>query len=713
MQKVTESNVNRIQVTALGYGPDSLTHLEEHFHRLGLDEALLIHKINLAYAHKCAHCELAFAVLDNAESINKFKHDIAQLKLVKKIPVVVAVANEPLRVVMDDNRLDIAADDFIYLPLNDELFKKAVRTHIVSLKLARQTEKMRTDFNKSPISLGQILVENKLIDALQLKKALDYQKTSGHRLGDTLVELGYIDEDQKLHFLASQLGVPLATPRQYASADLNVVALIPEHIARRHKCIGLERTETELVVAMVDVLDLRLLDSLRDATDLIIRPILGKPDEITTTIERFYHDIASHKDASTLMADLGESIEYLQRQEEEVDLEEMQAAGAELGIIKLVNIILANAVRDKASDIHVEPMEKDLFIRYRIDGDLRKVLSPPKRSHQAILTRIKILSNLDIAERRLPQDGRMCVKVGHREVDIRVSVLPTIFGEKAVLRILDKEAFEKSVTNLGFTSYDEGIFRAQIAKPYGMIIVTGPTGSGKSTTLYSAIQSIKSVTRNIITAEDPVEFHMDGINQVHVNTKIGLTFGSALRTILRQDPDIVLIGEIRDEETADIAIKMALTGHLVFSTLHTNDAASSIARFVDIGIPPLLLASSLNLIVAQRLVRRICTKCRTEFTPDPELLGQLSESLPPTTKLFKGEGCVTCNGTGFYGRTGIFELLEISKEIRKMILKNASTIELQEQAEREGMKTLRQAGIEMALRGDTTIEQVIAVTTEV
>ncbi|MBN1309140.1 MAG: hypothetical protein JXA18_14545, partial [Chitinispirillaceae bacterium] len=385
MQKAMETAANRIQVTALGYGPESLTLLEEQFHRLGLNEALLIHKINLAYAHKCHPCELAFAVLDNAESINKFKHDVAQLKLIKKIPVVVAVAGEPLRTLMDDNRLDIAADDFLYLPLNDDLFKKAVRTHIVSLKLARQTEKARTDFNRSTASLGQILVENKLIDALQLKKALDYQKTSGHRLGDTLVELGYIDEEQKLHFLASQLGIPLATPRQYASADLNVVALIPEFIARRHKCVALERTETELVVAMCDVLNLTLLDSLRDATNLVIRPVLGKADDISTTIERYYSDIASHKDASTLMADLDESVEYIQSQEEEVDLEEMQAAGAELGIIKLVNIILANAVRDKASDIHIEPMDKELIVRYRIDGDLRKVLSPPKRSHQAIL----------------------------------------------------------------------------------------------------------------------------------------------------------------------------------------------------------------------------------------------------------------------------------------------------------------------------------------
>jgi len=713
MPTKTAAGSGPVHVNALGYGPKSLSQLEEHFHKLGLDEALTVHKINLAYAHKCSRSELAFAVLDDAESLEKFKHDIAQLKLVKKTSIVVAVANETLRGIMEENRLDIAADDFLYLPLNEELFKKAVRTHIVSVRLARQKKSFRNDFTGATASLGQILVENKLIDALQLKKALDYQKTSGMRLGDALVELGYIDEDQKVHFLAGQLQVPLATARLYASADLNVVALIPEHIARRHKCIALEKSDTELTVAMCDVLNLTLLDSLRDTTNLTIRPILGKAEDITTTIERYYQDIASHKDASILMADLGDNVEFIQTHEEEINLAEMEAAGAELGIIKLVNIILANAVRDKASDIHIEPMEKDLVIRYRIDGDLRKVFSPPRRSHQAILTRIKILSNLDIAERRLPQDGRMVVKVGSREIDIRVSMLPTIFGEKAVLRILDKEAFEKSVTNLGFTPYDEAIFRSQIVKPYGMIMVTGPTGSGKSTTLYSALQSIKNVSRNIITVEDPVEFHMEGINQVHVNTKIGLTFGTALRSILRQDPDVVLIGEIRDEETADIAIKMALTGHLVFSTLHTNDAASSIARFTDIGIPPLLLASSINLIVAQRLVRRICPKCRAEFTPTPELLDQLNANLPPSTKFYQGEGCVTCNGTGFYGRIGIFELLVVSKEIRNLILKNASTIEIQEQAEREGMKTLRQSGIEMALRGDTTIEQVVAATTEI
>lgn len=339
-------------------------------------------------------------------------------------------------------------------------------------------------------------------------------------------------------------------------------------------------------------------------------------------------------------------------------------------------------------------------------------MTPPRHSHQPIVARIKILSNLDIAERRLPQDGRMVVKMSNREVDIRVSILPGVYGEKAVLRLLDKTAFDKSVSKLGFSAHDFETFRSQITKPYGMVIVTGPTGSGKSTTLYSALQQVKNVTRNIITVEDPVEFHIEGITQVQVNSKVGLTFGAALRSILRQDPDIVLIGEIRDNETADIAIKMSMTGHLVFSTLHTNDAAGAISRFTDIGVPPLLLASSLNLIVAQRLVRRICQKCKKEYEPAPELIEQLHLPIDKPHKFFRGEGCVACNGTGYFGRVGIFEMLVASRGIRTLILRNASTMEIQAQAEKEGMKTLRTAGIDLALAGETTIELVIAETTE-
>jgi type IV pilus assembly protein PilB len=659
-------------------------------------------------------CDIALMVFDVDQEPIKYRQDLAFLKIVKNIPIVMLLVWEEHRSIIDESKADIAADDIFYLPMGPAIFGKIIMTHAAAIHIARERETNKGNFVRTnAIALGETLVRNKIINPLQLKKALDHQKrVPGKRIGDILVDLGFIDEEQKLHFLASHLDVPLVTPRQYASADLNVVSLIPEHIARRYNCIALGKNGDELLVAMTDVLDLRLLDSLRDMTDLTIKPLLGEQSDIATSIDRYYRDISSHKDASELMADLGDKVEYLHESKEDVNLEEIVAAGAELGIVKLVNMLIANAVRDRASDIHIEPMEKDLVVRYRIDGDLRRIMSPPRHSHAAIVTRIKILSNLDIAERRLPQDGRMVVRMGKREVDIRISILPSVYGEKVVMRILDKEAFEKSVANLGFSLHDQEIFKTQILKPYGMIIVTGPTGSGKSTTLYSALQQVKSVTRNVITVEDPVEFHIEGITQVHVNNKIGLTFGAALRSILRQDPDVVLIGEIRDNETADIAIKMSMTGHLVFSTLHTNDAAGAIARFTDIGIPPLLLASSINLIVAQRLVRRVCQKCKEEYVPTPELVEQLNLPSDKKVRFYKGAGCVACNGTGFYGRTGVFEMLQISRDIRTLILRNAGTMEIAAQAEKEGMRSLRKAGIELAVKGETTIEQVIAVTTE-
>ncbi|MBD3420910.1 MAG: hypothetical protein GF398_12390 [Chitinivibrionales bacterium] len=658
--------------------------------------------------------DMALAILTEGDDAETFAADVTYLKIVRRMHSVLAVVADPHREDIKEHLADLPSDDIVHLPVVPKELGRLIMTHVVSIKIENDKRATRTDFSRIQQSLGEILVQHSIINPLQLKKALDYQKGSNERLGDVLVMLGYITEEQKVHFLASQIGVDMATPRQYASADMNVVALIPGAIAKRFCCIALERHDDTLIVAMTDVLDLQQLDTLRDITDLTIKPILGIKEDIQTSIERYYSDIASQRDASDLMAELGDDVEYVEEKSaDDLSVEEAAAAGAELGIIKLVNMIIANAVRDRSSDIHIEPMEHELAIRYRIDGEMRRVFSPPKKSHQAIITRLKILSSLDIAERRLPQDGRMVVKMGRREIDIRVSILPSIWGEKAVLRILDKEAFEKSVSNLGFTEADYAIFKQNIAKPYGMVIVTGPTGSGKSTTLYSAVQSIKSITKNIITVEDPVEFHMEGITQVHVNTKIGLTFANALRSILRQDPDIVLIGEIRDRETADISVKMALTGHLVFSTLHTNDAASTIARFVDIGVPPLLLGSSLNLIVAQRLVRRICTKCKIEYQPDQELLDQLELGARTDFAFYKGEGCVNCNGTGYSGRTGLFELLSVSHEIRNMILRNTPTPEIQQIAVQEGMKTLRQAGIDKALNGETTIEQVIAATTEI
>jgi type IV pilus assembly protein PilB len=659
-------------------------------------------------------CDIAIVAFSKAQgTIDDFASDCASLKLVHRVPIVLALVAPSRKEEVQHHRDKFAVDSIVYIPIPPEKLQKIIRDHTVALQLKPPKRRVGSALRQTPKQLGQLLVENDIISPMQLKTALEHQKKTDMRLGEALVDLGYIENEQKNYYLASQLGVDTATPSQYSSANTDVVALVPEVIARNYGCVALEKKDNTLVVAMQDVMNLELLDRLRDVTEMTIKPVLGNKEDIEASIERYYREIASQHDASQLTADLTDDIEYVQKEEEEVDLEKMEASGSEMGIIKLVNMLLSNAVKERASDIHIEPQEKKLVIRYRIDGELRKVMSPPLKSHQAIITRIKILSDLDIAERRLPQDGRMVVKLKNREIDVRVSILPSVFGEKAVLRILDKEAFDIGVQNLGFSERSMQLFNENITKPYGMIIVTGPTGSGKSTTLYSAIQSIRDETKNIITTEDPVEFHMNGITQVQILPKIGLTFAAALRSILRQDPDVVLIGEIRDSETADIAIKMALTGHLVFSTLHTNDACSTIARLVDIGVPPLLLGSSLNLVIAQRLVRTICSHCKTEYEPEQELLDQLNFHPEPGTKFYKGEGCVNCNGTGYRGRTALFEMLDVSKSIKRMIIQNTSSVQIQEQAEKEGMRTLRGAGIRKVLEGETTIEQVIAVTTEI
>ncbi|MDR0305845.1 MAG: Flp pilus assembly complex ATPase component TadA [Chitinispirillales bacterium] len=717
---VTEpTTVSPYSITLLGYSKSDFEYLSKLINQVNLGRPVKFYGGDLAKYHN-VDCDLVIVVIDNAANINRYIKDISDVK--NQSPageIIICTAQDKDRKIIENNKDKIEADEILFLPMQPQELAKAIMVHLSKRDNRRPQSAVPTSKNPEsagsggPVRLGDLLVKSKLITGSNLKTALDHQKKTGQRLGDVLINLGFITEEQKLACLASQLDLEIATARQYASVDLNIAALIPEHMAKRFCCLALEKNGGELLVVMTDALDLKMLDTLRDATDLRILPVLGKKDDIETSIERCYRDISSHNDATKFAESMEEEDIEVVKKEEDLDLEQSAAAGAEIGIVKLVNILITNAIRDKASDIHIEPMETEVVVRYRIDGDMRKVMSPPKRSHHAIVARIKILSDLNIAERRLPQDGRMAIKLGSREVDIRVSILPTIFGEKAVLRILDKEAFEKSTSNLGFTPHDDKIFRSQIAKPYGIVMVTGPTGSGKSTTLYSALQIVKDVTKNVITVEDPVEFHMAGINQVHVNSAIGLTFGAALRSILRQDPDVILIGEIRDSETADIATKMALTGHLVFSTLHTNDAASSIARLVDIGVPPILLGSSINLIIAQRLVRRICTKCKVEYVPDHELLEGIG--LPPeaVSHLYKGTGCVACNGTGFAGRIAIFEMLEVSKTIRKLILKGASTIDIQEQAEKEGMKTLRKAGLELAINGTTTIEQIIAATMEI
>jgi type IV pilus assembly protein PilB len=649
--------------------------------------------------------DLAITFLHSTKYIDEFINDIIYLKKVKGVSSIIVIVNEGFSQVIEQ-LLKSNIKNIFHSPVDvDRLFSTITK---IDKKSNRQY--IRFDTTDSDSDLAQILLDNEIITTVQLHEGIQNERDTGKGLAEVLQELGYISEEDKLHYSAIVSHVPLAKAIQYASVSLETVALIPERIAKKEGCVALERDDETLTVAMEDIFNLRLLDTLRDLTDLKIIPILGKYSDIKTTVERCYRNLSSQNEVKSLIPDL--DLEFVSDSVEKLDIESVAAAGAELGIVKLVNILIANAVKDRASDIHIEPMESFVNIRYRVDGDLKHIMTEPYQMHQAILTRIKILSNLDIAERRLPQDGRMVVKIGKREIDIRVSILPTVHGEKAVLRILDKDAFKKSVSNLGFTDYELKIFNEQIRKPYGMIIVTGPTGSGKSTSLYSAIQAIKDVSKNIITVEDPVEFHMEGINQINVNTKIGLTFGSSLRSILRQDPDIILIGEIRDEETADIAIKMALTGHLVFSTLHTNNAASAIARFVDIGIPPLLLGSSINLIIAQRLVRKICTHCKKPFDAPADLIKHLHLDVEKPYTFYKGEGCVSCNGTGYLGRSGIFEMIPVSRKIRKLILRNSPTIDIEDAAAKEGMKSMRQAGIEMVLSGITTVEQIIAVTNE-
>jgi len=704
---------NPLRLALLGYSRKDFDYITRLVGLIDLNRPLELLAGNLSKTRD-VKCDLVIAILDNVSNLDAYNRDIASVKQGRSRLPVICVAREVDRQVLDSYRSGVHADHIIFMPIQLERFTAVIRRLGIDTDGGVESdEASRSEAGASAQSaskLGDLLAKSGIITQADLDLAAAHQKTTGLRINDALIDLGLITEKRMLECLTEQLRTSVTAPHQYAAVDLNVVALIPEHIARRFNCIAIEKHDNELIVATTDVLDMTMLNTLRDTTDMRITAILGTKDDIATYVERRYNDIASRNDASRLVENIDEQVEYVKNKPEDGNTEETTAVGTELGIIKLINVLITNAVRDRASDIHIEPAENELIVRYRVDGDMRKVMSPPKRSHHAIVTRIKILSDMDTAEHRLPQDGRMAIKIGQREVDIRVSVLPTVLGEKVVLRILDKEAFERGAASLGLTPNDERIFRSQIAKPHGIIIVTGPTGSGKSTTLYSALQFVKNAAKNIIAVEDPVKFHIEGINQVNVNTKAGLTFETALRSIMQQDPDIVLIGEIRDSETADIAIKMALTGRLVLSTLHTNDAASSIASFTAAGIPPLLLGSSLNLIVAQRLVRKICARCKTEYKPSDELLLSLGLNPEKVQSLYKGSGCVTCNGSGFSGRTAIFEMLQVSKNIQKLILRNAPTPEIQEAAESEGMKTLRQVGLDLAIDGTTTIEQVIAAT---
>src|SRR5437867_4002190 len=563
--------------------------------------------------------------------------------------------------------------------------------------------------------LGDLLVADGLLTQAQLQKALGEQKGSTEKLGSILIKLGFINEEQLIGFLSRQYGVPSITLSQL-EIDPGVLRLVPAPIAKKYEIIPVRRMGNSLAVAMADPTNVFALDDIAFMTNLQVLPLVASQTAIRKAIDRHYESKteAIQSAMQDFTADLA-NVEVVEGEDEtgtKVDVFELKESADEAPVVKLVNMVLVDAIQKGASDIHFETYEKVFRIRFRMDGVLHEMLAPPKRLESAILSRLKIMSNLDIAERRLPQDGRIKLRYSSREIDFRVSTLPTIFGEKAVLRILDKESLKLDLTQLGFDDWSLDKFNAAIHQPYGMVLITGPTGSGKTTTLYSGIHTINSPDVNIMTAEDPVEYNLKGVNQVQINEGVGRTFAAALRSFLRQDPDVILVGETRDLETAQISIRAALTGHLVFTTLHTNDCPSTIARLLDMGIPPFLVSSSLLLILAQRLGRKVCKDCKEPYEVDEDSLLPYGHVLTGVgrTQFYKGRGCATCSFTGMKGRVAIYEVMPVSQEIRNLILKNAPVTDIRAMAQAQGMKTLRQAGLLKVLAGATTVDEVLRVT---
>jgi type IV pilus assembly protein PilB len=563
--------------------------------------------------------------------------------------------------------------------------------------------------------LGEILVKDSLISADQLKQALEYQRKNGGRLGTCLVKLGLVSDDDITAVLSRQYGVPSINLKFY-EVDPSVIKLVPQETAIRYQIVPLSRVGSTLTIAMTDPTNVFAMDDIKFMTGFNVEPVVASETAISEAIHKFYGEIESVEELDKVMKDLAadeESLELSGEEAEAMDLEQLEKAAEEAPIIKLCNLILTDAVKRGASDIHIEPYEKEYRVRFRIDGILQTVMTPPMKLKDAITSRVKIMSKLDISEKRLPQDGRIMIKYvkdhKKKELDFRVSTVPTLFGEKIVLRLLDKENLRLDMTKLGFEPESLEKFERQILKPYGMVLVTGPTGSGKTNTLYSSVARLNTPETNIMTAEDPVEFQLPGINQVQMKEQIGLNFASALRAFLRQDPNIILVGEIRDFETAEIGVKAALTGHLVLSTLHTNDAPSTISRLMNMGIEPFLVATSVNLICAQRLVRRICVGCKEPLQIQPQALIDAGFSPEDANRVLiqHGRGCSTCNNTGYKGRLGLYEVMEITDDLRELILVGASALELKKKALENGMITLRKSGLLKVAAGQTTIEEVL------
>ncbi len=562
--------------------------------------------------------------------------------------------------------------------------------------------------------LGELLIKAGLVTQKQIEEALQMQKTNGGKLGYNLVKLGHVKEEDITSLLSEQYGVP-AIHLEHFEIDESILKHIPSDVAQKYLLIPIERTGATLTVAMADPSNVFALDDVRFITGYQVEPVVAAEASIREAIGKYYgssHDIQLKEVMDEFSKQEVADLE-VEDDESEISAEDMEAASQEAPVVKLCNLVLTDSVRKGASDIHIEPYEKELRVRLRIDGVLYEMLKPPMKLKEAIASRMKILAKLDIAEKRLPQDGRikMRMKLDNKtkEIDYRVSTVPTLYGEKIVLRLLDKEGLKLDLTKLGFEPESMEKFERAILKPYGMVLVTGPTGSGKTNTLYSAVGRLNTPETNIMTAEDPVEFSITGCNQVQMKEAIGLNFASALRAFLRQDPNIILVGEIRDFETAEIAVKAALTGHMVLSTLHTNDAPSTISRLMNMGIEPFLVATSVHLIQAQRLVRRVCKECREEVKMPKKAMLDLGfrEDEVDTVTIFKGRGCPVCNNTGCKGRTALMEVMEMTDQLREMVLMGANAVELKRQALEDGMVTLRRSGLIKIAAGTCPVEEVV------
>ena len=557
----------------------------------------------------------------------------------------------------------------------------------------------------TPEKMSEALLERQLLSSEQLSNIVEAQQRQGGALSKHILASGYISEEAFRDFLSSVYRVQ-AVDLMNIEIDPEIIKLVPEDIATRFQLVPIGRQGRVLEVAMANPDNLFAIDDLKFYTGMEVTPLVAPDSEIKAAIDRYYDRAET---LASVMQEMDEDIDVVDEEEELLQTRDIEAESQTAPVVKLVNSLLSDAVSRGASDIHIESYEKNMRVRYRIDGVLIDMMSPPYRLKNAIISRVKIMAELDIAERRVPQDGRIKLRIGSRNIDLRVSTLPTLFDEKIVLRILDQENLEVDLNKLGFQNQPLEHFLKAIKLPYGMVLVTGPTGSGKTTTLYSALTKINTVDVNIITTEDPVEYYLAGINQVQVNEEVGLTFASALKSILRQDPNIVMVGEIRDLETASMATKAALTGHLVLSTVHTNDAPSTIGRLVDMGVEPFLVSSSVRLILAQRLVRRICERCKSEEKVSPEVLMEagLTAEQASQAKLFKGTGCPNCNGSGYAGRVGLYEVMQMTPTIREMVLDRASSAELRDRAVSDGMITLRHDALWKMLQGMTTLSEVL------